>query len=81
MVDQLQLFSDSHKYWNVNFIGAVTDWEVDFFTLFFNLLYSIRSRQGDEDKLCWALSKRGLFDVRLFYNFLIPHDDTPFPLE
>jgi hypothetical protein len=24
-------------------------------------------------------SKRGLFDVKSFYNVLVPHDNTPFP--
>jgi hypothetical protein len=35
--------------------------------------------QGGEDKLCWPLSKGGVFDVRLLYNVLVPHDGSPFP--
>jgi hypothetical protein len=59
-------------------IGAVHVWEVDFFTPFFNMLYSFIMRWGSEDKLCWTPSKRGLFDVRPFYNVLSPIDSTHF---
>jgi hypothetical protein len=37
VADLLQLSSDSYQ-WNINFIRAAQDWEVDFFTTFFNLL-------------------------------------------
>lgn len=53
--------------------------EMEFFTLFFNYLYLIRMRQGDEDKLYWAPSRRGLFDVRLFGFILLPQDRSHFP--
>jgi hypothetical protein len=36
-------------------------------------------RLGGEDKLCWVPSKRGLFEVKSFYNVLVPHDSTHFP--
>jgi hypothetical protein len=36
----------------------VHDWEVDVFTLFFNLLYSIRKRWKGEDKLWWTPLKK-----------------------
>jgi hypothetical protein len=32
-----------------------------------------------EEKLCWALSRRGLlFDCRSFYNVLVCNEGTPF---
>ena len=52
---------------------------MDFFTFLFNLLYSFRLRQGGEDKLCWVPSKRGLFDVKSYYNALVPYDYTHLP--
>jgi hypothetical protein len=57
------------------------DREMSLFTSLFNLLYSIRVRRGGEDRLCWISSRRGLFDVRPYYNVLVPHDNTPFPWE
>ena len=60
-------------------IEVAHDWELDFFISFFNLLYSLRLRPGGEGKLCWVPSKKWLFDVRSFYNFIVPHDSTPFP--
>jgi hypothetical protein len=62
----------------LNFLRVVHDWEVDFFTSFFNLLHSFRLRRGDEDKFYWVPSNRGLFNVRSYYNVLIPHDITHF---
>jgi hypothetical protein len=73
MADHLEVFSGSHK-WNINFIRAAHDWEVNFFASFFNLLYSSKLGWGGEEKLCWVLSKRGLFDIRLFYNVLVLHN-------
>jgi hypothetical protein len=78
VVDHLELFSDSHQ-WDVSIIKAVHDWEVDVFASFFKLLFSFILRWGGGDKLCWPPSKRGLFDVRSFYNVLVVHDSTPFP--
>jgi hypothetical protein len=46
----LELSSGSLK-WNVSFIRAAHDWEMDVFALFFNLLYLYRVRREDEDKL------------------------------
>jgi hypothetical protein len=51
VVDHLQLASDSHQ-WNVNFIKAAQNLEMDFFTTFFDILYSIELKWGGENKLC-----------------------------
>jgi hypothetical protein len=77
VADHLELSSASHQ-WNINFLKAAHDQEMDLFTLFFTLLYSIRVKQGSEDRLCWIHYKRGLFDFRSYYNVLVSHDNTPF---
>jgi hypothetical protein len=43
VANHLALSSESH-HWNVNFLIAAHDWEVDSFTSFFNFLYSLRLR-------------------------------------
>jgi hypothetical protein len=56
--------------WDVRFIWAAYDWEVDVLASFFTLLYSIRFDRDGEDKFCWSPSRKGKFDVRSFYKIL-----------
>jgi len=65
--------------WNINFLRAAHDWEMNHFSSLFTLLYSIRVRQDDDDRLRWVPSKLGLFDVKSYYKVLVPHDITHFP--
>jgi hypothetical protein len=51
VANHLELSSASHQL-NVNFLRATHDWEVDYCTLFFNLLHSFRLSWGGKDKLC-----------------------------
>jgi hypothetical protein len=44
--------SSASLQWNINFLGAAHDWEMDLFTSLYTLLYSIRVRWGMEDRLC-----------------------------
>jgi hypothetical protein len=74
----LDFYSDSHQ-WNVCFLRAAQDLEVDLFTSFFNLLYSLRLKWDGEYKLCWVTSKRELFDVKSYYNVHDPRKSTHFP--
>jgi hypothetical protein len=62
----LELSGGSNK-WNAR---KAHDWDVDVFTLFFNLLYSVRVRREGKVKLWWTPSKKGLFVVSSFYNAL-----------
>ena len=71
VVVHLELSSASHQR-NISFI------RVDVFASLFNLLYSLRVRQEGEDKICWVLSKRQLFDIRSFYNVLVCNGGIPF---
>jgi hypothetical protein len=57
VIDCLEL-SRGSNIWNISFTRAVHNWKIDVFTLFFYLLYSLRLRQGGEDKLL------GSFQVR-----------------
>jgi hypothetical protein len=73
----LELSSGSLQ-WNVSFIRAAHDWEVDVFASFFNLLYSYRVRREDEDKLWWVLQKKGCSCVSSFYRVLVCNDGILF---
>lgn len=50
---------------------------MDVLVSFFTLLYSIRVRREGEDKLWWAPSHKGKFDVRFFYKVLACKDEDP----
>jgi len=78
VADHLELSSASNQ-WNINFLRVAHDWEMDLFTSLFTLLYSIIVRQGGEGRFCWIPFRRGLFDIRSYYNVLVPHDYIHFP--
>jgi hypothetical protein len=52
---------------------------MDMVLSFFDRLYSISARHGEGDKLVWNPSKKGLFEVRSFYEELIRKDGPSFP--
>jgi hypothetical protein len=72
-------FLNGSPQWNVKFVRAAHDWELEFFTLFFHQLYSIILKLDGVDKLCWNPSKKKLFDLRSFYNVFMPHHNNHFP--
>jgi hypothetical protein len=45
---------------------------------FFGWLYSISVRHGEDDRLVWSLSKRGLFEVKSYYEMLNRKDGPSF---
>jgi hypothetical protein len=51
VADYKQFFNENLQ-WDISFTRLVHNWEVDFFTSSFDLLYSIRLREGSEDKIC-----------------------------
>jgi hypothetical protein len=46
---------------------------------FFAWLYSISIRYGEDNRLIWNLAKRGLFEVKSYYEVLNRKDDPLFP--
>jgi hypothetical protein len=65
--------------WDVRFIRAAHDWEVDVLTSFFTLLYSISLDRDGEDKLWWSPSRKVKFDVIFFYKSLAFKETSYFP--
>jgi hypothetical protein len=45
----------------------------------FYTLYSIRVIRAGKDKLWWAFSHKGKFDIRSFYRVFACKDEVPFP--
>jgi hypothetical protein len=72
VVDYMQ-FSNENLQWNISLIRLVHDWKVDLVISFFDLLYSLRLRQGGGDRIYWIPSKTQTFKVRSFYHwFALP---------
>jgi len=66
--------------WNVLFTRYAQDWEVEVeMVMSFNeLLYSIRIRHGEVDRVLWNLSKKRNFAVKTFYKALVCHEAAYF---
>jgi hypothetical protein len=65
------LVSDSGSIkWDVSFIRAAHNWEVDVLASFFTLLYSISVSRKREDQLWWFPVNKWIFDVRSYYKIL-----------
>jgi hypothetical protein len=77
IADNADLVSGSCK-WNVSFIRALNDWEVEELASFYSLLYSFKL-VGGNDKIWWVPNRKGKFEVRSFYNEIISKATCPFP--
>jgi hypothetical protein len=51
VVDHME-FRDGNIQWNIIFTRSIQDWEVDVFFSFFKMLYSLRVKQWDMDRIC-----------------------------
>jgi hypothetical protein len=65
--------------WNVIFVRAIQDWEMDVISSFFELLYSCKISQGNVDRIRWFPSKKGIFEVKSFYKVLSNPTNEVFP--
>jgi hypothetical protein len=71
-------FSSDNLLWNISFTRSVHDWEMDLVISFFDLLYSLRLRQGGGDEIYWIPSERRIFEVKSFYHALCTPVGSPF---
>jgi hypothetical protein len=70
----------SNYVWDISFIRAVQDWELEMVDSFMTILYSHSIRPGVVDSLWWIPSHKGNFEVRSFYYTLVhPHPQVNFP--
>uniref|UniRef100_A0A2N9HYE7 Reverse transcriptase zinc-binding domain-containing protein n=1 Tax=Fagus sylvatica TaxID=28930 RepID=A0A2N9HYE7_FAGSY len=61
----------SSIHWDVVFIKAVKDWELEVVVSFLDLLYSCSITWGGLDSFHWTLSRSRKFDVKSFYKELL----------
>jgi hypothetical protein len=72
-------FSSGSLQWEISFVRAAHDRELDSVASFFTLLYSLSERREGVDRLWWIPSRKGKFDVRSFYSVLTRNVVQPFP--
>lgn len=61
------------------FYESSVRWGVDLLAYFFVQSYLVWIRHGREDKMHWALSKRVMFELKLFYRALYTNEQSSFP--
>ena len=72
-------YSSDSLRWNISSIHLAHNWEVVVLASFYSFLYSLRTRrEREEDKLWWAPSYKGKFDIRSIY-ILACKEASPFP--
>lgn len=70
--------SNGNPQWNITFLRAVHDREVEAISEFYNLIYYVLMRGGGEDKLFWRPSAKVKFKVCSFYQSISKHNVNPF---
>jgi hypothetical protein len=76
---QIICSSEMGKFNGILVLLAVQDRKVDVVFSLFEMLYFLRVRQGDVDKICWSLSKRCKFEGKSYYHVLTIPTGSPFP--
>jgi len=64
-------FSNDNLQWNLSFIIYIQDRKVDLVIAFYGMLYSLRLRQGGENRIWWIPSEREKFEGRFFKSYLV----------
>ncbi len=80
MVDNFQCRGDS-IHWDVTFSCLAQDQEIESFSSFLELLYSITVTSIGEDKVCWQPSQSKIFEVKSYYKTLTSNGGDCFPLK
>ena len=62
--------SVSSIYWNLSFIRAILDWELESLDSFLNLLYSSKTHPREVDRMLWTPASSHGFEVTSYYKML-----------
>ena len=66
-------------HWNMSFMRAVQDWELESLGSFLNLLYSSRTHPRDVDRMLWSPTSSHGFEVKNYYKILQAREPCLFP--
>ena len=64
-------FLNGVLYWDLEFLRAIQDWELESLYIFWDVIYGVLLRVIGEDKMCWTPSKSRGFEVSNYYQALL----------
>lgn len=70
VADLMQL-TNGVLHWDVNFMGAVQEWELESLLNFMDVIYGASVKGNGEDKLCYRPNKKNGFVVSGYYRVLL----------
>jgi hypothetical protein len=65
-------YQNGGVFWDLNFTRHAQDWELEAVFSFVELLYSSSAKGHGEDRMCWRGHSKDGFQVKSYYNFLLP---------
>ena len=72
-------YTDTILHWDVNFLRAMQDWELESLSNFMDMIYGASVKGNGQDKLCWKPEKNKGFMVRGYYRVLLDNGVQSFP--
>ena len=78
MADLMQ-FPNGVLYWDLEFLQAIQDWELESLSIFLNVIYGVLLRSISENKMCWMLAKSKGFEMGSYYQALLGGCTQSFP--
>ena len=78
MADLMQ-YTDTILHWDVNFLRAMQDWELESLSNFMDMIYGASVKGSGQHKLCWKPEKNKGFMVRGYYMVLLDNGVQSFP--
>jgi hypothetical protein len=62
--------SETYVHWNLSFLWAVQDRELEPLLAFLNVLYSLKIHPRETNKMLWSPARNHRFEVKGYYDTL-----------
>jgi hypothetical protein len=71
--------SNGTTQWNIQFTRLIHNWEVEVLASFYKCLHACKMRGVGDNKLWWLPSRKGIFEVKSFYQAISSSRSSLFP--
>ena len=65
-------YQNGGVFWDLNLTRHAQDWELEAVFSFMELMYSSSAKGHGEDRMCWRGHSKDGFQVKSYYNLLLP---------